>query len=246
MSSCLLSIVTICFNDLAGLKKTEKSIRNIPELLACAEWIVIDGDSIDGTLTHLCNNITVSKFLSEPDHGIYDAMNKGIALSEGEYIIFMNSGDEFLKFNNVLEMLKSKKFDVISANSEVVSGSFKRIRRARTANYIWHGNPAIHQSMVYRGYICKEVLYDKRFLICGDYAFTAEFYKRGSRFGICDEISSRFNVGGISTTHWPKLISEAAYVQSKILRLPKTFILISKVKRLVSVLLTMLLYKLRF
>lgn len=246
MNKPLLSIVTICFNDLAGLKKTEKSIRKIPELLAYAEWIVIDGGSNDGTLPHLYSNTTVNNFLSEPDDGIYDAMNKGIALSDAEYIIFMNSGDEFVNFKNVLEMLKSKKFDVISASSEVVSGSFKRIRPARTAIYIWHGIPAVHQSIVYRGRICKEILYDKRFLICGDYAFTAEFYKRGYKFGICDEVSSRFTVGGISTTCWPNLIKEASYVQSDILKLPKTLIFISMLRRLVTVVLTYLHYKLKF
>lgn len=246
MNNYILSIVTICFNDLDGLKTTERSISKIPKLVDCSEWIVIDGGSTDGTLSYLDNNQTVDNFLSESDDGIYDAMNKGINLANGEFIIFMNSGDEFIAFNKVLQMLQTKKFDVITANSIVTSRNFRMIRKTRGKKYILHGNPAVHQSMIYRGSICKEVLYDKKFLICGDYAFTSEFYKRDAKFGECDETLSKFTLGGVSTTKWPLLISEAAYVQREILGLPRFFIFISKIKRLIGVIISFVIYKVKF
>lgn len=89
-----LSIITITYNNCTGLQSTSKSILPLP--IKC-EWIIIDGDSGDGTKDFLeslpkQDNI---KYISEKDSGIYDAMNKGIKLSQGKYLNFMNSGDSF-------------------------------------------------------------------------------------------------------------------------------------------------------
>ena len=84
----LFSIITICWNNLTELKKTFQSV----DLQSCKdfEWIVIDGNSKDGTKEWLEKN-TLANWISEPDGGIYDAMNKGIDKASGEYLIFMNS-----------------------------------------------------------------------------------------------------------------------------------------------------------
>jgi len=86
------SIITICKDNLSELKKTHISISQ--QTSEDYEWIVIDGDSSDGTREWL-KNIKTANWISEPDNGIYDAMNKGISFAKGKYLIFMNSGDCF-------------------------------------------------------------------------------------------------------------------------------------------------------
>ena len=88
------SIITVCRNEAANIRSTCESITQ--QAFKDYEWIVIDGASTDQTvkiLEEFSHNIT--KLISEPDNGIYDAMNKGIDLAKGEYVVFMNGGDAF-------------------------------------------------------------------------------------------------------------------------------------------------------
>ena len=86
------SIVTINYNNLAGLKKTRESI--ISQTCKNYEWIVIDGGSTDGAKEFLQEHSNeMSYWCSEKDKGVYNAQNKGIALAKGDYMICMNSGD---------------------------------------------------------------------------------------------------------------------------------------------------------
>ena len=89
------SVITVCKNDFHGLKKTIESFKE--QIYPNREMIIVDGGSTDGTVLFLANldlegNI---RYVSEPDQGIYDGMNKGAALARGELLIFMNSGDSF-------------------------------------------------------------------------------------------------------------------------------------------------------
>lgn len=105
-----LSIITITYNNLAGLRKTAESV--LAQIVADFEWIIVDGASTDGTKEYLdsikasyvldqadvADNLQIYKFtnlqiISEPDLGIYNAMNKGIRLAQGEYIQILNAGD---------------------------------------------------------------------------------------------------------------------------------------------------------
>src|SRR5689334_2579961 len=87
-----LSIITVCLNNLQGLKKTKASIE---QLEGNYEWIIIDGESNDGTVEMLERiNQPNIRWISERDSGLYDAMNKGISYSSGTYVVFINSGDE--------------------------------------------------------------------------------------------------------------------------------------------------------
>jgi putative colanic acid biosynthesis glycosyltransferase len=89
-----LSIVTISRNNIEGLVKTANTIPVDADYI---EWIVIDGDSEDGTRNFLGSLPHKElKFISEADQGIFDAMNKGLRLAKGELIIFLNAGDSFV------------------------------------------------------------------------------------------------------------------------------------------------------
>jgi len=93
------SVITICYNDFEGVKSTLESV--LSQTGVNFESIVIDGGSSDGTPEYLKKNDDINNllWLSEPDSGIYNAMNKGIELASGDWLVFMNSGDKFVSAN---------------------------------------------------------------------------------------------------------------------------------------------------
>lgn len=100
MEQPFLSIVTVCRNGAATIEATAKSIT--AQTFGDYEWIVIEGVSTDGTLAKLePYRARIAHLISEPDHGIYDAMNKGLRLVSGRYVHFLNSDDRFVD-NDVL------------------------------------------------------------------------------------------------------------------------------------------------
>lgn len=103
-----LSIITINYNNKAGLQKTINSI--ISQTFKDFEWIIIDGGSTDGSKELIEQYSQYTTFwVSEPDNGIYNAMNKGILTCNGEYILFLNSGD-WLNKNNSLKIINQHEF----------------------------------------------------------------------------------------------------------------------------------------
>ena len=101
------SIITVNYNNKEGLRKTIESV--VRQTYRDFEFIVIDGGSTDGSTDILKEyDEQINYWVSEKDSGIYNAMNKGIKKSIGDYLIFMNSGDCFYQ-NDVLETVNSKK-----------------------------------------------------------------------------------------------------------------------------------------
>ena len=93
----LLSIITVAFRNLEGIVKTHASLAHLAQADDISfEWIVVDGGSNDGTREYLENLNSNSRALrSEPDNGIYDAMNKGIAMAQGKFALFSQLGRYF-------------------------------------------------------------------------------------------------------------------------------------------------------
>lgn len=87
-----LTIITINLNNRQGLEKTVKSVVS-QTYYEQIEYVVIDGASVDGSAEFLCGYKNLLTFISEPDNGIYNAMNKGIKLAKGDFLLFLNSGD---------------------------------------------------------------------------------------------------------------------------------------------------------
>lgn len=107
-----LSIITVNLNNKIGLDLTFNSIRE--QSYQDFEFIVIDGNSTDTSINIIRSNARINQWISEDDTGVYDAMNKGISLAHGEYLLFLNSGD-YLKDPNTLELLipKLQQYDII-------------------------------------------------------------------------------------------------------------------------------------
>ncbi|HCE2422525.1 glycosyltransferase [Vibrio parahaemolyticus] len=101
----MFSIVTINFNNAKGISDTFDSINSQNIDRSLFEYIVIDGGSTDHSKYEIENNReNIDKFIGEPDHGIFDAMNKGVNLATQKYIFFLNSGDTFFD-DNTLQMV---------------------------------------------------------------------------------------------------------------------------------------------
>ena len=98
----IFSIITVTRNNLPGLKRTHDSLKI--QICHDFEWVVVDGASTDGTPDYL--RTTGAIWVSEPDSGLYDAMNKGLGNAVGDYIVFMNAGDLFAA-PDVLDKIKS-------------------------------------------------------------------------------------------------------------------------------------------
>ncbi|MFV5688936.1 glycosyltransferase family 2 protein [Flavobacterium sp. ZT3R25] len=122
-----LSIITINYNNLEGLKRTVESVIN--QTWQELEFVVIDGGSTDGSAAYIASqSANINYWVSEPDKGIYNAMNKGIAKATGEYLLFLNSGDHLYN-NTVLQENKRylDNYDLIYFNLQIRNDTNSKI-----------------------------------------------------------------------------------------------------------------------
>ena len=193
----LLSIVTITYNNLEGLQKTAQSITT--QTCNHYEWIVIDGNSDDDTVQFLKS--TNAQWKSEPDHGIYDAMNKGLAQAKGQYSLFLNAGDT-LENQHTLQEIKErtehKEYDFIYGDSaEEISGKIT-FKRSRPHTKINQGMFTHHQAMIYNISIIQKIKYDTQYKIAADYDLTWKAIKQSKEFLYLPFPMCVFEAGGVS------------------------------------------------
>lgn len=197
-----LSVVTVNYNDREGLLRTAKSVAE--QTFSDYEWIVIDGGSTDGSqdvITQYAAQITWS--VSEPDGGIYEAMNKGLARANGDYVQFLNSGDSFIE-PTVLEMVFNDQAlsDVNYGDQWCLSGE-KVIEKRRYPDemdlaYLFR-NPLGHQASFIRTSVAKAHPYRVKYFISADRAFFLELYLSGASFHHIDLPIVLFDTEGIGS-----------------------------------------------
>ena len=238
MSEPYFSIVTVVRNNLEGLKKTRLSI--VEQTNGSWEWIIVDGCSDDGTseFAATCAEVNVL-LIREPDLGVYDAMNKGLTRSSGQYVIFMNSGDSFASPDvlfSVQEELTKAPIDVLFGASILRFGVMDVLRPSRNPGYIWHGQPGTHQATLFSR--TKHLLYpyDLNYKICGDYDVITRMWAAGMTFSSTQILISvnEYSARGISGRRKLALIEEAVRAQRSNLRLPLWKIAISVAIRIVT------------
>ncbi|EMP6174518.1 colanic acid biosynthesis glycosyltransferase WcaE [Citrobacter amalonaticus] len=234
----LLSIITVAFRNLDGIVKTHASLAHLAKATDIRfEWIVVDGGSNDGTqefLENLCGNYHL-RFVSEPDNGIYDAMNKGIEMAHGKFALFLNSGDIFHPdVAHVVRQLQTQKDDVMITGDALLDfgDGHKTKRSAKPGWYIYHSLPASHQAIFFPLAGLKVWHYDLQYKVSSDYALAARLYKEGYDFKKLDGLVSEFSMGGVSTTNNLELCEDAKKVQRQILRVPGFWAELSKLLRL--------------
>ena len=234
----LLSIITVAFRNLDGIVKTHASLAHLAKANDISfEWIVVDGGSNDGTqeyLENLCGNYHL-RFISEPDKGIYDAMNKGIEMAQGKFALFLNSGDIFHPdIAHFVRQLRTQKVDVMITGDALLDfgDGHKTKRSAKPGWYIYHSLPASHQAIFFPVAGLKVWRYDLQYKVSSDYALAARLYKEGYDFKKLDGLVSEFSMGGVSTTNNLELCEDAKKVQRQILRVPGFWAELSKLLRL--------------
>ncbi|QLR72560.1 colanic acid biosynthesis glycosyltransferase WcaE [Citrobacter freundii] len=222
----LLTIITVAFRNLQGIVKTHASLAHLAQAGDISfEWIVIDGGSADGTQAFLenLNGENRLRFISEPDNGIYDAMNKGIALARGRFALFLNSGDilhaDAASFIRQLKTQSDKAMVIGDALLDFGDGN-KIKRRAKPGWYIYHSLPASHQAIFFPLNGLHAWRYDLQFNVSSDYALAAKLYKSGYAFKKISGLVSEFSMGGVSTTNNLELCRDAKKVQRQILHMP--------------------------
>lgn len=146
-SSPKISVISVTMNDALGLSKTIASIgiQKYPNI----EYILIDGGSVDGSDKIIrVNRGVIDKVLIEPDVGIYHAMNKGIRLADGEWLLFMNAGDVFSAPDAL-----SKAVSVIRGNVDVVYSDWIYCETGRLVKANLNKLNVRHQSVMYRKHL---------------------------------------------------------------------------------------------
>jgi len=182
-----VSIITVCFNSVATIEDTIKSL--IMQDYKDIEYIVVDGGSTDGTLEILAKyRNRIARCISEPDNGIYDAMNKGLRLATGNIIGFLNSGDFYAGENvirRMVEVIRANNADCCYGDLEYVAkdNPAKTIRKWRSQSYQeglfekgWHPP---HPTFFVKKCIFDEYgSFDLRYDIGADYELMLRFLKK--------------------------------------------------------------------
>lgn len=145
----LITVVTVVYNGAEFLEETIKSV--IEQTFDNVEYIIVDGGSTDGTLEIIKKyDQAIDYWVSEPDKGIYDAMNKGIDLGSGDWINFMNAGDFFYASDTIHKVFDSKNTfagcHVIYGDHEVRYPNKRKIVKAGKVKNLWKGSQFCHQS----------------------------------------------------------------------------------------------------
>ncbi len=219
----LLSVVTINFNNKSGLIKTVNSILN--QNNKDFEWVFVDGNSTDGSYEYVKELIDNSFFkckvrmISESDKGIYDAMNKGIHLSAGKYVLFLNSGDFLYGKQTLGEISKQLNFgyDLVCGSIRYES-TFRRVLNLQNISF---------QSLKEKGFlhpatIIKKELFDKigiyndQFRICGDLEWFYRLLLDGElNIYFTKKTITVYNLDGISYKNYQVRMKEREQIFAK-------------------------------
>jgi glycosyltransferase involved in cell wall biosynthesis len=166
-----LSIITINYNNSIGLERTIQSI--IPQTFKDFEYLVIDGDSTDSSLEVIRKNIAAIHYsISEPDTGIYNAMNKGIKASKGDYLLFMNSGDILNGTTALEDFISHKDFggDIIYGDYQFENG--EKIFPDQLSPLFFVRTSLPHQSTFFKREVFDEMgMYEEHYTLVSDRSF---------------------------------------------------------------------------
>ncbi len=182
-----ITIVTVSYNAEAAIQKTIDSVQS--QSYEAIEHIIIDGQSTDNTLPIILSyGDRIQKVVSEPDKGIYDAMNKGLQLARGEWVIFLNAGDYFNTPDSLADVAGYLTDDADVVYSDVVSdyGSFKKTLIAPDAadllGVMKNGMGICHNATIFRTVLHQATPYNTSYKIAADYDVMLSLIEKGAVF----------------------------------------------------------------
>lgn len=216
-----LSIITITYNAAAILQRTMDSVaeQDYPHI----EYVLVDGASRDQTvaLIEAQQQQMPLRYVSEPDQGLYDAMNKGLAMAEGDYVLFLNAGDELADAHVVSELFANRPgADVYYGHAMVVDldGRELGLRQPLPPEKLNWKSLQWGMSVCHQAFIIKRSLalpYDLQYRICADIDWMIRCLKQAPATVHTGGLVCRFLADGLSSTHRKKAWKERFRVLSK-------------------------------
>jgi len=217
----LVSIITVVFNDKAFLEGSINSI--LQQTYRNIEYIIIDGGSTDGTVDIIKKySSKITYWISEPDKGIYDAMNKGIAASKGDYLWFINSGDQIYAEDTLEKTVQGCKTpaDIYYGETEIVdeSGNKLRMRRHKAPEILtWKsfrtGMMVSHQSIIVKKNLAP--FYDLKYKVSADIDWCLKILKKSDIICNTNLILSKIINQGFSKKFQKTSLKERFWIMSK-------------------------------
>lgn len=189
----IVTIITVCRNHAQELERTIRSVES--QTWQEKEYLIIDGASTDDT-PHVikAHEASITRWVSEPDQGIYDAMNKGVKMAQGEWVIFMNAGDTFAS-DNTLQRVFGSPQDADVIYGDVIKGELvKKAEAPRNAHRMFY----CHQSAFVRTRCLREFPFDIRHRMSADFKQVKQLYLSGKTFRQLDFPVANFDIQGVS------------------------------------------------
>lgn len=217
-----LSVITVVFNDVKYIEKTILSV--VTQTYKKIEYIVIDGNSTDGTVDIIKKySQKITYWHSEPDSGLYDAMNKSMEHITGDYVVFLNSGDTFYDINTVNNVFLSDNFgntDVFYGDTLVIDqkGQIKGKRRHRPPEKLtWRsfktGMLVSHQAFIPAVRLIEP--YDLSYKLSSDFDWCIKIMKKSKKNTNTNLIIAKYLDGGISKQNMVKSLNERFKIMAK-------------------------------
>jgi glycosyltransferase involved in cell wall biosynthesis len=216
----ILSVITVVYNNVNDIERTILSV--LGQTYTGIEYIIIDGASTDGTL-EIINGYKhrIAKIFSEKDAGIYDAMNKGLAAATGNYVLFMNSGDEFYDADTVSAVFASAEdADIYYGETEMINAkgeSLGQRRHKAPKQFDWTGfnlgMSISHQAI----YIKTELLepYDRKYELSADIDWIIRAAKKAEKIVNVNRYVAKYLVGGMSKAKHRQSLTERFNIMQK-------------------------------
>ncbi len=206
----LLSVITVVRNDPEGLERTIVSVNE--QTYPAIEYIVVDGASTDGTVEIIRRHEgRIQRWVSEEDGGIYAAMNKGVRMAAGDFVVFMNAGDRFYGADTVAQMLDGEPTAELLWGDCVIekSDGSEEYDSARNVLGRLHRQMTVsHQSLFTRTEALRARPYDENLRIAADYDFLCERLLAGARWEYRPIPVSRIDDRGVSAVGFERGIAE--------------------------------------
>lgn len=195
-----ISVITVTYNAIEALRQTAQSVLN--QDYAEVEYIIVDGNSTDGTKAWLETlDRDHLQWVSEPDGGIYDAMNKGVGMATGEYCLFMNAGDAFVN-NQVVSMMMahlqtgSPQVDVLYGDI-LKNGTLKESLSPRNCHKMFY----CHQAVFTRTECLQAFPFDIQHRYSADFKQAKQLFLAGKSFKHIPLAVAHFDTNGVSNVH---------------------------------------------
>jgi glycosyltransferase involved in cell wall biosynthesis len=209
----VLSVITVVYNNVRDIERTILSV--LTQTYPNIEYIIVDGASTDGTLKIInrYRNV-IAKIFSEKDKGIYDAMNKGLSAMTGDYVLFMNSGDEFYNNYTVEKVFASApNADIYYGETEMVNEAGESLGRRRhqaPEHLDWtsfrYGMSVSHQAIYVRSALASP--FDRRYQLSADIDWIIRAVPKATKIVNVHQYVAKYLLGGMSKTKHRESLAE--------------------------------------